>query len=486
MSKYSKVKNLYDFDPTLFTKKVDITGIAINSNQVTKGNLFIALPGMKSHGSNFLQQAIDNGATAVLTDLKIQCPIPIFFHPRPREIVGLIAAWFFDIPFNHLLAVGITGTNGKTTTADLIKQLWDFSGIESGLIGTLGVKIKQSISTGVRTTPEATELQNIASYMVDTGVKNLVMEVSSHALDQYRIRGAKFKVVGFSNLTQDHLDYHKNMDNYFSTKAKLFTKEYADLGVINIDDAYGKKLYDLIKIPKLAVSKMDHGSDWSYSDIVTTEDGYKVEIKSLKGNKISGITNLRGEFNLDNLLLATAISSITGVSDSEICNSLINLRSVAGRFEPVTVGQNFSAYIDYAHTPDAVTRVLKTARSITKGRVIAVLGCGGDRDFKKRPLMGNALHSGSDLPIFTSDNPRSEPASKILQEMMADLDLNDKGITIENRGEAIEFACQSAEESDCVLILGKGHEVGQEINGVVHPFDDRQVLIKSIQKVMQK
>jgi len=479
-------KSLMEFDSTIFTQQVVISGVSINAQKVVPGDLFIAFAGANTHGISYLEQAISNGAVAVLSDKKIEASIPSFLHSKPREIVGAISAWLYGHPFESLKAIGITGTNGKTTTANLVKQIWQLNSIKSGLIGTLGVEIADEKLKSARTTPEADDLQAIAAAMVEQGCKNLVMEVSSHAIDQGRIKGAKYEVVAFSNLTQDHLDYHLTMENYFQAKANLFVTEYAKVAVINIDDSYGKKLSKQVRIPVLTVSRKDASADWYLAKAEIKNGFYQVEIKRKTGESLRENFALLGDYNLDNLLLAVAVVNSAGLPLDKIASTISKLQSVPGRLESIKAGQKFTALVDYAHTPDAVERVIATVKSLTNGKIIGVLGCGGDRDASKRSLMGHALFNGCDLAIFTSDNPRSEPASKILQEMMADLDLNDKGITIENRGEAIEFACQSAEESDCVLILGKGHEVGQEINGVVHPFDDRQVLIKSIQKVMQK
>ena len=379
--------------------------------------------------------------------------------------------------------MGVTGTNGKTTTANLVKQLWDLNNINSGVIGTLGVEIGTEKIAGVRTTPEADELQALAAVMLERRSTHLVMEVSSIAIDQSRVNGAKYKVVAFSNLTQDHLDYHKNMDEYFKAKAMLFNSEYAQNAVINIDDSYGKKLFEISKITNKSVSRNDKNADWYYSKIESQNDGYKVEISDKNGQVISGNFPLIGEHNLDNLLLAIASVSICGLTNTQISNAIAKLKSVPGRLEIISAGQSFSALVDYAHTPDAVNRVLKSARTFTSGRIIGVLGCGGDRDKSKRSPMGQALFSGSDLAIFTSDNPRNEKADQILKEMTEGIDLAKKGFVLTDRKEAIDFAVKMAKSGDCILLMGKGHEIGQEINGVVTAFDDRIELLDSIRQV---
>ena len=477
-------KTLSSFDPKLFNSDVVITGVSINASEVKSGDLFIALPGTKTHGINFIDQAISNGAVAVLSDRKIESKIPVFIDPSPRNLVGSISDWAYNKPFSKLEAVGITGTNGKTTTSNLVKQLWELNNINSGLIGTLGIEIGEEKIAGVRTTPEADELQALAAVMVERGNTHLAMEVSSIAIDQGRITSAKYKVVAFSNLTQDHLDYHKSMDQYFDAKAKLFTPEFAQNAVINIDDQYGQKLYKMSKLPNKTVSRSDKSADWHYSKIESLSDGYKVEISDKSGQIISGNFPLIGEHNLDNLLLAVACVSICGLTDTQITNSISKLKSVPGRLEIISAGQSFSAVVDYAHTPDAVSRVLKSVRSFTSGRVIGILGCGGDRDKSKRLPMGQALFNGSDLAIFTSDNPRSEKAEAILKDMTDGINMAEKGFVLTDRKDAINFAAKTAKPGDCILLMGKGHESGQEISGVVTPFDDRIELANSIKQVI--
>ena len=351
-------------------------------------------------------------------------------------------------------------------------------------MGTLGVLIGKDLLKGARTTPEADELQKIAFDLKNHEAKHLVMEVSSHAIDQFRIKGCKYKVVAFTNLSQDHLDYHKTMENYFEAKAKLFTKEYAEMAIINNDTEYGKRLLDKVEIPALSLSRTDKTADWFYESIIQNSEGYEVIIKSQAGNSISGEFKLKGDFNLDNLLLAIAASSLAGLPDSQLSKTINKLASVSGRLEQIDLGQKFTALVDYAHTPDAVDRVLTAARSFTTGKIIAVLGCGGERDAGKRPLMGAALLTGSDVSIFTSDNPRGEKVDQILAEMTVGLALADKGFIIKDRKEAIKFACDQAKLGDCVLVLGKGHEVGQEVNGIVIPFDDRVELANAIKQVI--
>ena len=479
----SLAKSLIDFDSTIFTQDVVISGVSINAQKVVPGDLFIAFAGANTHGISYLEQAISNGAVAVLSDKKIETSIPSFMHPKPREIVGSISAWLYGNPFKSLKAIGITGTNGKTTTANLVKQIWQLNSIKSGLIGTLGVEIADEKLESTRTTPEADDLQAIAAAMVEQGCKNLAMEVSSHAIDQGRIKGAKYEVVAFSNLTQDHLDYHLSMENYFQAKANLFASEYAKAAVINIDDSFGKRLLKQVKIPVVTVSRKDSTADWYLAKAEIKNGLYQVEIKSKSGESLSENFALLGDYNLDNLLLAVAIVNSAGLSLDKIASTISKLQSVPGRLESVNAGQKFTALVDYAHTPDAVERVIATVKSVTNGKIIGVLGCGGDRDASKRSVMGQALFNGCDLAIFTSDNPRSESAEAILKQMTAGIDLGKKGFVEIDRKNAIDLAVKNAQSGDVVLLMGKGHESGQEVNSVVTPFDDRIELAESIRRL---
>ena len=479
----SFAKSLREFDSSIFDQQVVISGVSINAQKVLPGDLFIAFAGAKTHGISYLEQAISNGAVAVLSDKKIEGSIPSFIHPKPREIVGAISAWLYGHPFESMKAIGITGTNGKTTTANLVKQIWQLNSITSGLIGTLGIEIADEKLESARTTPEADDLQAVAAAMVEHGCKNLVMEVSSHAIDQGRIKGAKYEVVAFSNLTQDHLDYHLNMENYFQAKANLFTSEYAKVAVINVDDSYGKKLSQQVKIPVATVSRKDTNADLFLAKAEINNGTYQVEIKSKTGERLSENFALLGDYNLDNLLLAVAIVNSAGLSLDKIAPTISKLKSVPGRLESINAGQKFTALVDYAHTPDAVERVIATVKSATKGKIIGVLGCGGDRDASKRSLMGHALFNGCDLAVFTSDNPRSESAEAILKEMTKGLDLGNKGFIEKDRKSAIDLAVKNAQSGDVVLLMGKGHESGQEVNAVVTPFDDRVELAESIKRL---
>ena len=464
------------------------SGVTLDSRKVGPGDLFIALPGAKHHGAIFANDVIARGAVGILTDLAgvaiVESDISTIVVSDPRAVAGVIATWFYENPFTALDAVGITGTNGKTTTASLLEQIWRMDGRSTGFIGTIGISIDGQDYDASFTTPEGTDLQGIVATMRERHVRNLVMEVSSHALSLHRLNGAHFTLVGFTNLSQDHLDYHVDMERYFQAKAKLFTVEFADKAIVNIDDPYGLRLYQREDIPSISYSRSNNRADWYYQnfEILERGAGYQIAMRGTGGILIEGRLPLLGLHNLDNALLAIALAVESGVDPIAVAAIMRHLSAPVGRLEPVSAGQKFLALVDYAHTPDAVSRALATARTLTAGRVIAVLGCGGDRDRTKRPLMGNALRAGSDFAIFTSDNPRSEDPLTILSEMVGATP-GDHEIVESDRHSAIALAVAKANAGDCVIILGKGHERGQEINGVKYPFDDRIELARVIEEL---
>ena len=461
-----------------------ITGLTLSSKDVQEGDLFIALPGENAHGADFAADAIARGAVAVLTDLigstKIH-GVPVIISENPRRAAGVISAWFYSEPMRDLYSVGVTGTNGKTTVTTLLHQIMSAAGRESGLIGTVETRIGRETLSSKRTTPESSDLQALSAVMRERHMRNLVMEVSSHAISLERIRGSHFAVVGFTNLSQDHLDFHKTMQDYFAAKSKLFTFEFADLAVINIDDSYGLKLAAQTELPVMSVSRHNQSATWHYVSITHDYSGAHVAIRGSGGILIEGKVQLHGGYNYDNLLMAVAIANESGIDPIDIAAILPHLTGAAGRMQSVRLGQNFTALVDYAHSPDAVARVLETAHEVTDGRVIAVLGCGGDRDRAKRPLMGKALHDGADVAFFTSDNPRSEKPEEILIQMTLDLDIQEPSAVIQDRSLAIKAAVNQAQEGDLVVILGKGHEKGQEVDGKIEPFDDLVELARAIE-----
>jgi len=466
------------------TESVNVTGISQSSSAVVTGDLFIALPGEKFHGAQFAADAIEQGAVAVLTDLAgaaMVSGVPVLVVENPRRAAGVISAWFYEEPMRDLYSVGVTGTNGKTTVTTLLHQIMQAAGRESGLIGTVETRIGSEVLISKRTTPESAELQGLIATMRERHMRNLVMEVSSHAITLERIRGSHFAVVGFTNLSQDHLDFHKSMEEYFLAKAKLFTFEYADLAVINIDDVYGVRLAAMTELPVMSLSRTNTKATWHFASITRDYVGAAIAIRGSGGILIEGKTILQGGFNYDNLLMAVAIAAESGIDPIDIAAILPQLTGAVGRLESVHLGQNFSALVDYAHSPDAVSRVLETAHEIATGSVIAVLGCGGDRDASKRSLMGLALRDGADIAIYTSDNPRSEKPEDILVQMVLDIDVQEPNAVITDRSAAIKAAVNHASAGDVVIVLGKGHEKGQEISGVIYPFDDRIELARAIE-----
>jgi UDP-N-acetylmuramoyl-L-alanyl-D-glutamate--2,6-diaminopimelate ligase len=464
--------------------KIVITGITHNDSDVQLGDLFIALPGAKRHGAEFVANARKMGALAVVTDAagsKLIQGLPVLVVANPRAVAGHIAALFYGEPMRDLSSIAITGTNGKTTVSTLLYQIFEAAHRDCGLVGTVETRIGSEVVASKRTTPESTDLQALAAVMKERHMRHLVIEASSHAMTLHRLRGAHFAIAAFTNLTQDHLDFHGDMESYFDAKASLFNYEFADQAFINIDDIYGAKLAAATELPVTSISRSNPDALWHYIEIDSQSKRVQLKIRGTGGILIETSTPLRGGYNFDNLLMAVAIAVELGVDPIDVAAIVPNLIGAAGRLEEISVGQNFAALVDYAHTPDAVSNVLSSIREFTTGKVIAVLGCGGDRDPIKRPLMGKALQVGADIAIFTSDNPRSEDPSVILQSMTAGLDISQPSQIIADRAEAIAYAVSLAKAGDTVAILGKGHEQGQEIKGKVIDFDDRAILAKAIE-----
>lgn len=461
-----------------------ISGITHDSSQVQKGDLFFGFAGKNAHGAQFWKSAQNAGACAIVTDAQgasLVLDFPTIIVKDPRLSAGIVSAWFYGEPMRDIFTVGVTGTNGKTTITTLLYQIWAHVGRESGLIGTVETRIGTDVVRSQRTTPESPELQALVATMRERHVRNLAMEVSSHALSLQRMRGSHFNIVALSNVSQDHLDFHGTMEEYYLSKAGLFAYEYADLAVINIDDQYGARLAQETQLPVLRISRHNPKADWSYVSAVPTKAGFDVSIRGSGGILIDGCLSLHGNYNLDNALMAIAVACESGVDNLDIASALPYLTGAQGRLERVDLGQNFLAFVDYAHSPDSVKNVLQACREISQGRVIAVLGCGGDRDISKRPVMGQALLAGADIAIFTSDNPRSESASDILVQMVSSSTITAPSAVIEDRKMAIAYALSHAQSGDVVIILGKGHESGQEIAGVIYPFDDRLELASAIE-----
>jgi UDP-N-acetylmuramoyl-L-alanyl-D-glutamate--2,6-diaminopimelate ligase len=464
--------------------KVLITGITHSDADVQAGDLFIALPGAKRHGAEFATNAQKQGAVAVVTDAagaKLISGIPVLVVANPRLVAGRIAALFYGEPMRDLSGVAITGTNGKTTVSTLLYQIFEAASRDCGLVGTVETRIGSEVIASKRTTPEATDLQALAAVMKERHMRHLVIEASSHAMTMHRLEGAHFAIAAFTNLTQDHLDFHGDMESYFLAKASLFNFSFADLACINIDDAYGARLATATELPVLTVSRFNPQAVWHFIEIDSQSKRVQLKIRGAAGILIETSTSLRGGYNFDNLLISIAIAVELGVDPIDIAAIVPNIIGAAGRLEEIAIGQDFTALVDYAHTPDAVSNVLDSIREFTTGKVIAVLGCGGDRDPMKRPLMGQALSAHADIAIFTSDNPRTESPDAILQAMTSGIDIAKPSQRISDRAEAIVYAVSLAGPGDTVAVLGKGHELGQEIMGKTLDFDDRVILAKAIE-----
>lgn len=460
------------------------TGISQNDKEVEPGDIFVALSGEKHDGARYIDSARQNGAVAVLHDKKDELDslgLPRLLVANPREAAAVLASTFYGNPTRSMQSIGITGTNGKTTVTTLLYQIFAAIGRESGLIGTVETRLGNDRVKSLRTTPEAAELQALAAAMHERHMRHMIMEVSSHSIALKRILGSHFSAVGFTNLSQDHLDFHKDMESYFQAKAALFTYEYADQAFINIDNSYGKRLFESSEIPAVSLSRSNIKAQWHFTEIYPTASGYDFTIRGREGILIESRTPMHGGFNLDNLLMAVAIAHHFEVDPLELAAILPSMHGAPGRLEAVELGQNFKALVDYAHSPDAVSNVLSAAREFTTGRLITILGCGGDRDASKRAPMGAALASGSDIAIFTSDNPRSENPIEILNQMTTGVTITEPSQVIVDRREAVKHAVSIATAGDTILLLGKGHESGQDIGGVIHDFDDRLVLAELIE-----
>ncbi len=462
-----------------------VTGLSLNTQRVESGDLFLALPGARAHGIDFAGEAVQLGAVAILTDpegaSRAPAGIPVLAVDHPRDRMAALSSWFYDHPSNAFVTVGITGTQGKTTTTYLAEAA--LGSRKAGLVGTIGTRIAREPVGSALTTPEAPELQALFAVMREQQVEACVMEVSSHAVVQGRVDGFQFDTCVFLNLGRDHLDFHVTLEDYFLAKAALFTPERTEQAVVNIDDDHGRALVDLIgtKLPVTTFSTAGRPADWQAVNIRPNRSGTELDVLRSDGPSLLLTVPLPGAFNVSNALAALAALASTGFDPDELAAGIAESSGVPGRMERIERGQDFAALVDYAHKPDAVTAVLSALRPVTAGRLIVVLGAGGDRDHGKRPLMGAAAASIADLVIVTDDNPRSENPAAIRAAVLDGASLG-PGATIEigDRREAIAHAVSVALRGDTVVVAGKGHERGQEIDGVVHPFDDREVLASAL------
>jgi UDP-N-acetylmuramoyl-L-alanyl-D-glutamate--2,6-diaminopimelate ligase len=459
-------------------RDVEITGLAYDTRAVEPGTLFFCVPGFTRDGHDFAPEAIARGAAALVVQRPLNLEVPEIRVASVRAAMAPAATSFYGDPTKTLQIVGVTGTNGKTTTAFLVHELLQADGRQTGLLGTVKSVIGGVERSVERTTPEAIDLQRTFREMLDAGDVACSMEVSSHALELHRADAIHFAAAIFTNLTQDHLDFHGTMEGYFDAKRRLFEAGRAAHAVINVDDPYGARL--AAELPQATTFAIDRDATYRATDLRTDLTGSRFNVHGPDGEATCLITPLPGRFNVYNVLGALAAVCALGVPLDVAADAIETAGHVPGRFQPVDAGQDFAVLVDYAHTPDSLENVLRAARQLTEGRVHVVFGCGGDRDRGKRPMMGEIARRLADRVIVTSDNPRSEDPEAIIQEILAGT-----GPGVEHdadRRSAIAAAIAGAAPGDVVVIAGKGHEQGQEFEaGRKIPFDDVTVAREALQ-----
>lgn len=483
MNLASLLATLRVYTKTNEIEDIDVTGIEMDSREVKPGNLFICIQGFTVDGHDFAKQAVQKGASAIIAERSLDVSVPVIQVSDSHKAMAKLANQYYGHPTNNMHLIGVTGTNGKTTTSYLIESIFQKAKQKTGLIGTIQMKIGEEEFEVKNTTPDSLFLQKNFNQMVQAGVETTVMEVSSHALDLGRVYGCDFDVAVFTNLSQDHLDYHKDMDDYLRAKSLLFAQlgnSYSGkpkFAVLNRDDEHFHQL-NRTAAQEVVTYSMKQDADIQAKDVQLTPKGTTFTLKTTDGTvKIS--SQLVGAFSVYNMLAAASAAWVSGISLQVIQESLSELTGVSGRFEPVFGGQDFGVLVDYAHTPDSLENVLKTIQSIAKGKIFVVVGCGGDRDKTKRPLMAQVAVKYADHAYFTSDNPRSEDPEAILKDMEAGVEAGSFR-SIVDRKEAINDAIKNAGAGDVILIAGKGHETYQEFNGNTIHFDDREVAKESI------
>ncbi len=456
----------------------EIGGVECDSRSVAQNGLFVAIRGFETDGNKYISKALENGAVAVITDSKKYAAKGRILVKDARRALALAAKNFYGNPTRDMRIIGVTGTNGKTTVTYLIKHCLELAGEKCGLIGTNQNMIGDEIIETERTTPESNKLWELFAKMRDAGCTYVVMEVSSHSLELSRVFGIEFFVGAFTNLTQDHLDFHKTMEKYEKAKAKLF--EISKVGVINFDDEAGARLIKSSPCPVISYSAKN------------TEADYVAKSINLKPASVSfafvGIEtigrvelNIPGDFSVYNAMCAISVLLRCGMSLADICKSLSGISGVKGRAEVVPSNRDFTVMIDYAHSPDGLKNILKTVKKTTQARVVIVFGCGGDRDRTKRPIMGKIAAELSDVTIVTSDNPRTEDPEKIIDDIVPGiLEVKKDYVRIADRREAIAHALSIARKGDVVLLAGKGHETYQEINHIKHHMDEREIVAECL------
>lgn len=474
LSELKEFEVLGRLDPNIF-----LTGVSLDSSQIHTGDLFVALSGERTHGANFAASAFSKGASAILTDsvgksmLSDDLEVPILTVENLRSKVGVIAAKIYGYPSKKLKVFGVTGTNGKTTTSWLLQRGLETAGIPTALFGTAGIKIGDLQVPSERTTPEAPQLQAMLALAVEQGLAAVVMEVSSIALAMNRVDGIWFESVGFTNLSHDHLDFHGSIDEYFRVKQSLFSKKYSNFAAICLSDAWGERLAAECEISKTTVGNQDY-ADWILQDISPALGHVDFNLKPPIKTYMEVKLEFAGDFNAFNAALAIAMTSRLTIENDLFLRGLSSAH-VPGRMEPILVPKKALGVVDYAHTPAAIKAVIKTLRAQTHGKVLAVIGAGGNRDTSKRTLMGEAV-SQADLIIITDDNPRDEDPVLIRKAILSGVVDKSKAVEVADRGEAIRYAVSNSSEADTIIILGKGHEIYQELNGSQIPFSDSEVL----------
>jgi UDP-N-acetylmuramoyl-L-alanyl-D-glutamate--2,6-diaminopimelate ligase len=463
---------------------VAVCGISLSTARIQPGDLYAALPGARAHGADFAAQALAAGAVGVLTDPAGLDRLPpgtaAIVVPEPRRVLGVLAARIYGDPAVDLRVIGVTGTQGKTTTTRILEQGLTASGVTSAVIGTVGTRIAGEAVRTQLTTPEAPDLHGLFAVMRERGVDTCAMEVSSHALVLGRVDGVVFDVATFLNLGRDHLDFHADLDEYFAAKASLFTPERARVGLTNVDDEFGRRLLDVATVPMSTYSSRGQDADWRAVDVELSPTGATFTVLG-PDVEVPAAVGIPGEFNVSNALAAIASAALAGLDPARVADGIAQVGGVPGRLEQVSEGQDYSVVVDYAHKPDALEAVLATLRPLTRGRVVVVVGAGGDRDTLKRPVMGEIAARLADLVIVTDDNPRTEDPVAIRAAVLEGARGGSAEVLeVGDRRLAIREAVLRPEPGDVVLIAGKGHETGQEVHGEVHPFDDRVVAAEEI------
>ncbi|MEA2023686.1 MAG: UDP-N-acetylmuramoyl-L-alanyl-D-glutamate--2,6-diaminopimelate ligase [Actinomycetota bacterium] len=456
-----------------------ITGVTHDSRDVDPGDLFVAIPGEQYDGHDYVARAIAAGAAAVIVERHVECSSGIVV-PSARSALPWAAAAVYGDPSHRMPVIGVTGTNGKTTVTHMLEQILVAAGRTTAIVGTVGARIGDAERPVARTTPEASDLQRLLAEMVDAGVDVAAIEVSSHALSLHRVDAIHFRVAAFTNLMQDHLDFHGDMEAYYTAKASLFTADRADHAVIVIDGDPGRRLAAATDVPVTTVA-LDRGADVAASSITESIDGSSFIIATAD-RRFPVELPIPGRFNVENAMVAAATALEIGIDDASISRGLSSVGTIPGRFERIESDRGFGVIVDYAHTPDAIDAVIDSALRMSEGRVIVVFGAGGDRDHEKRPAMGRAA-SRADIAVLTSDNPRSENPAAIMQAVRSGMQQTNVMVEEPDRRAAIRHALREARQDDLVLVLGKGHETGQEVGGRIEPFDDRDVVADELKAI---